>query len=70
MSNNLNTASQMGANGKLPAEDYMQTVTAEWIIYSMCLLAITWAIVQTVMLGRMNMDPSKIKSQYGGVQHY
>jgi len=60
----------MGSTASLPAENYMQTVTAEWIVYSMCLLSIVWAIVNTVMLSRMNMDPSKIKSQYGGVQHY
>jgi hypothetical protein len=41
----LNTASEMGQKPLLPGEDYMQTVYAEWVIYSMCLLSIVWAIV-------------------------
>jgi hypothetical protein len=30
----------------------------------MCLLSITWALVQTIILSRMNMDPNKVKSQF------
>jgi hypothetical protein len=47
--------------------DYMATTHAEWAVYSMCVLAIVWAAIQTILLTRMNMDPSKVRSQYGGV---
>jgi hypothetical protein len=33
----------------------------------MCVLAIVWAAIQTILLTRMNMDPAKVRSQFGGV---
>jgi len=49
----------------LSANQYMETVHAEWVIYSMCALSIIWAIIQTILIFRMNMDPSKVRSQFG-----
>jgi hypothetical protein len=45
----------------------MATTHAEWAVYSMCVLAIVWAAIQTILLTRMNMDPAKVRSQFGGV---
>jgi inorganic pyrophosphatase len=69
MSSTLGGAKQASAavtNG----DAYMQTTHAEWVIYSLCVLSMGWAATQTVLLHRMNMDPSKVKSMHGGVQHY
>ena len=49
------------ANRFVSSDEYMQTSHAEWIVYSMCALSIAWAIIQTCMLSRMNLDPSKVK---------
>ena len=40
---------------------YMPKQYADLIIYSMCTLSIFWAIVQTVLIQRMEIVPSKIK---------
>jgi hypothetical protein len=46
-------------------ENYMATSHSEWIVYSMCMLSIVWALIQTILLTRMNMDPAKVRSQFG-----
>jgi len=47
----------------LSKDDYLQTVHTEWVVYSMCALALGWAAVKTVQINRMNMDPQKVKVQ-------
>jgi len=64
MSSTMSEASAKAAN-VLSANQYMETVHAEWVIYSMCALSIIWAIIQTILIFRMNMDPSKVRSQFG-----
>lgn len=39
----------------------MGTTHSEWIIYSMCVLAISWAAVQTLLITRMEMVSSRVK---------
>jgi hypothetical protein len=34
----------------------MQTTHSEWIIYSMCILGMGWALIQTILISRMSMD--------------
>jgi hypothetical protein len=40
---------------------YMQTLHTSWIVYSMCVLSLVWAIVQTIRINRMHMDANKVK---------
>jgi hypothetical protein len=40
---------------------YMKAEATYYIVYSMCSLSIIWAIIQTVKINRMPMDPEKVK---------
>lgn len=42
---------------------YMQTLHTSWIVYSMCVLSLVWAVVQTIRINRMPMDANKVKVQ-------
>ena len=45
----------------LATGDFMQSGTSQFIVYSMCLLAVVWAAIQTMLIHRMNMDPHRVK---------
>ena len=45
----------------LATGDFMQSGTSQLIVYSMCLLAVVWAAIQTTLIHRMNMDPHRVK---------
>ncbi len=58
MSESLTVAADLPQNA-----DYMKTVHTTWIVYTMCFLSLTWAVVQTVRINRMPMDANKVKVQ-------
>lgn len=49
------------AGPRLDGALYMDEKWACWIIYLLCITAIVYAGVQTILINRMNMDPSKVK---------
>ena len=57
-SQNLNDAVDLE---DLTGKEYMKITHTAWIVYSMCILGMIWATIQTILINRMETDSSKVK---------